>query len=289
MKKIIAILSLLSFFTVVPTMAAQACSTTASAGSIKVGGAISGGSVVVCGTATAAKTTTAKTVVAPKPAPVPVKKVVAPPPPPCVITVSSPPPPWQFPPAGCTYKVVLPTPQVLALPKPVVVAAPKPVTPVVAVKSSTAVTSASDQAAFTPNPVGVNSANDIGATSQTFFFSADAFAHNKLGTVLGSAADVSFVPIGYSWTADNGVTGTGSSFSAAWPDGGQHNVTLTVTYAASYLVAGGSWVSVGTITASAGAAVTVVAFDPPPPVKTKAAPLLVFKNCLLKPTGYRCP
>ncbi|MEY4499821.1 MAG: hypothetical protein RL319_809, partial [Actinomycetota bacterium] len=141
----------------------------------------------------------------------------------------------------------------------------------------------SDQAAFTPNPIGINASPSVGGVGQAFFFSAIASSHTKNGTVLGKPATVSFTPVSYDWNSDGG---TGSSFATSWQTEGSHGVGLTVTYAVSYSV-GVGWIDAGTITSSASALVQVLT-SPAPQVMVAAPPLLVSANCRNHPSSYRC-
>jgi hypothetical protein len=143
----------------------------------------------------------------------------------------------------------------------------------------------SDQAAFTPNPIGINASPSVGGVGQAFFFSAIASSHTKNGTVLGKPATVSFTPASFEWNSDSGG-GTGSSFATSWQTEGSHGVGLTVTYAVSYSV-GAGWIDAGTITSSASASVQVTT-APPVQVLVAAPPLLVSANCRNHPSAYRC-
>jgi hypothetical protein len=197
-------------------------------------------------------------------------KVVPPPPPPCVIKVPTAAAAYGLYVSGCTVVVVA----------PVVKVVPK-------ITATTALTSATqtDQAAFTPNPVGISASPSIGLAGQAFFFSAIASSHTKNGTVLGKPATVSFTPVNFDWSSDSGG-GAGSSFATSWQAEGSHGVGLTVTYAVSYSI-GAGWIDAGSISASSSATVQVVSV-PTSPAPAVAPPLLVSANCRDHPSSYRC-
>lgn len=232
--------------------------------------------MVVCASSSLAKTTTSVKASTSLKAPASVKKVATPvkvAPPPCVIKVASATAINDPRVPGCTYLVVPP-------PKPSVVL------PKSSATSSTATTSATDQAAFTPNPVGINSSASVGTISQSFFFAAIASAHSRSAIILGQPAQVSFTPVSIDWSADDGSTGSGSSFTASWASEGSHGIGLSVGYSVSYSL-GAGWIDAGIITSSAATSVTVGAA--PTLVAAKPTiPLLVSGNCRLRPGSYRC-
>lgn len=254
--------------------AQAACSAGSPAGSVKVGSAISGGSVVVCASTSSAKTstTTAKTggtknVV--KKVAVSVRSVVVP----CVIKVTSQAAVNDPRVPGCSYLVVAPA-------KPVVIA-PKTVASI-----ATSASVQNDQAAFTPNPVGISASPTIGQVGQAFFFTAVAGTHTRSGTILGKAAQVTFTPVSFEWGSDEGASGSGTSLVTNWSNEGAHSVSLTVGYSVAYSL-GSGWVDAGVISSSASAAVQVVAASAPVVVKVPP-PLLVSGNCKARPGSYGC-
>ena len=200
---------------------------------------------------------TVATVPAPKPTPVP-----------CVIQVPNAAAAYGLSISGCTIKVVPPVPVTTTVSKP------KPVTTVV-------VTSQTDQAAFTPNPIGISASATSGMVGQAFFFSAIATAHSRSAVVLGRTAEVNFTPISFDWGG-----GTGSSYSSSWATAGNHSVSLTVGYAVSYSV-GGGWTDAGIINSAASVEISI-ADVPPAPATKPVSPRLVSGNCISKPSSYRC-
>ena len=265
MKKLLVLLLL--FSNLIPVSPAEAaCTATKSSGNVKVGASTSNTSVTVCLTASSSASNTktsapVKKVVAPAPAPKPT-------PVPCVIQVPNATAAYGLNVSGCTVKIVPPVAAVITVSKP------KPVTTVVA-------SSQSDQAAFTPNPVGISASATTGVVGQAFFFSAIASAHTSAATILGKAAEVSFTPVSYNWGA-----GSGSSYSTSWSSEGTYAVSLTVGYAASYTV-GSGWIDAGIIYSSAGVEVTVNSIALPAVTKL-LPPRLVSGNCISKPSSYRC-
>ncbi|MGV8913026.1 MAG: PKD domain-containing protein [Rhodoglobus sp.] len=128
-------------------------------------------------------------------------------------------------------------------------------------------------------------------------FYANASAHVVDGTLFGGTAQVRFAPVAYNWNYGDGTTATLSTAGTTWEKQkiaefdptptshsynkpGTYTITLTVTYAAEYRVAGTSWRNViGTLniaapplTATAGHATTV----------------LVNEDCNTNPTGIGC-
>ena len=239
---------------------------------MKVGSQIVGNSLVVCASKSAAKTTattTNKTVTVVKKVTPPTKVV----PPPCVIKVSSAAAINDPRVPGCSYQIVTP-------PKPSV-AAPKSTT-----STATAISNASDQAAFVPNPVAISASSNSGLIGQSIFFSAMASAHSRSATILGQPAQVSFSPVNFAWSADDGAAGAGGSFANSWSSVGSHSVSLSVDYSVSYTL-GSGWIDAGTIASSAAISISIgepAAASVPVP----AAPVLVSGNCKVRPGSYRC-
>lgn len=276
MKKL-TLLVLLAAQIVLPLSPAEAaCTSSSTSGSVKVGSAISGGSVVICASTSSANTATAAKT---KMVAVPAKKVVAPvkvvAPPPCVIQVPAAAMVYGMSISGCTI--------VVAAPIKVVAAKPKATT---TTTTATNVTAQSDQAAFTPNPIGISSSASSGSVGQAFIFGAISGAHTRSGTILGKSAQVNFTPVSYDWSSDDGGSGSGSSFSASWGSEGAHSVSLSVGYAVSYSI-GAGWIDAGVIASSASVSVTVSAAAIPVAVKA-GPPLLVSGNCKVRPGSYRC-
>ncbi|MEV8253747.1 hypothetical protein AB0O95_07250 [Rhodoglobus sp. NPDC076762] len=128
-------------------------------------------------------------------------------------------------------------------------------------------------------------------------FYANASAHVVDGTLFGGTAQVRFTPISYNWDYGDGTTAITSNPGTTWAkykiaefdptptshvfqDPGDYTITLAVTYAAEYRVAGSSWQNVvGTL--------TIVA---PPLTATAghATTVLVDQDCISNPTGIGC-
>lgn len=269
MKKLLAVLLILAGQLVLPEIANAACTSSTTSGAVKVGSQIVGNSVVVCASKSAAKTTTTKTVTVVKKVTPPTKVV----PPPCVIKVSSAAAINDPRVPGCSYQIVTP-------PKPSV-AAPKSTT-----STATAISNASDQAAFVPNPVSISASSISGLIGQSIFFSAIASTHSRSATILGQPAQVNFTPVFFAWSADDGAAGAGGSFANSWSSVGSHSVSLSVDYSVSYTL-GSGWIDAGIIASSAAIAISIgepAAASVPVP----AAPVLVSGNCKVRPGSYRC-
>ncbi|MEV8283927.1 hypothetical protein AB0O79_12820 [Rhodoglobus sp. NPDC076798] len=159
-------------------------------------------------------------------------------------------------------------------------------------------TSFSDLATFRPQPpTAAMQPNQWMVVGLDTNFYATASAHIVDGTLFGGTAQVRFTPIGYSWdygdgsTANLGNAGTTwakykiSEFDATptshiYDEPGEYTITLAVTYAAEYRVAGSHWQQVvGTLTLVA-----------PPLTATAghATTVLVDQNCNVNPTGIGC-
>lgn len=273
MKKYLAVAVVIVLNCLTPVTAQAACTSSKASGSIKVGSSISGGSVVVCASTSSAATSTAvkKTTTTIKK--VTSIKVVKPAPPPCIIKVTSNAAINDPRVPGCSYLVVAPTKSITTLPKSTAT-------------TTSSLTTQNDQAAFTPNPVGISQSASSGVVGQAFFFGAIAGAHTRSATILGKAAQVSFTPVSYDWSSDEGESGCGGSFSASWGSEGSHSVSLTVGYSVSYTI-GDGWIDAGQISSSASAGVVVSATQIVPVTKS-APPLLVSGNCTVRPGTYGC-
>jgi len=128
-------------------------------------------------------------------------------------------------------------------------------------------------------------------------FYANASAHVVDGTLFGGTAQVRFTPIAYNWNYGDNSSATLGTAGTTWAkykiaefdptptshvydEPGNYTITLTVTYAAEYRVAGSGWRNVvGTLTIAA-----------PPLTATAghATTVLVDKDCNANPTGIGC-
>ena len=117
------------------------------------------------------------------------------------------------------------------------------------------------------------------------------------GTLLGSPADVRFVPVAWRWDYGDGSTATlgvaGSTWAASglpafsatstshvWTASGIHRVALAVVAVAEYRIAGGPWIPVaGSLT------LPVSEFDI---VVATADTVLVERDCRANPSGPGC-
>ncbi|CAO1650411.1 PKD domain-containing protein [Salinibacterium sp. NYA9b] len=128
-------------------------------------------------------------------------------------------------------------------------------------------------------------------------FYATTSAHVVDGTLFGGTAQVRFTPTSYNWDYGDGTTSTLGTAGTTWAkskiaefdptptshvfeEPGNYTISLAVTYAAEYRVAGSSWQNVvGTL--------TIVA---PPLTATAghATTVLVDQDCIANPTGIGC-
>jgi len=156
----------------------------------------------------------------------------------------------------------------------------------------------SDIATFRPQPPTASMQPDqwmiVGLDTN---FYATTSTHDVDGTLFGGTAQVRFTPVSYSWDYGDGTTATTTNPGRTWAkyriaefdatptshvyeDPGDYTITLAVTYAAEYRVAGSSWQNVvGTL--------TIVA----PPLSATAGhatTVLVDHDCNANPTGIGC-
>ena len=270
-KKVLLVLTFICFQWLPVWPAQGACTSSNTSGSIKIGSSIVGGSVVVCASSSSAKTTTAvksSTPSTPKKVVTPIKVTA----PPCVIKVSSVAAINDPRVPGCSYLIIAPITPVISAPKS-------------SSSNTTAVSGASDQAAFTPNQVGISSSSSSGLVGQAVIFGAIAGQHSRSGVILGKYAQVDFTPVSYDWSSDSEV-GSGGSFAASWTTEGVHSVSLTVTYAVSYSF-GVGWIDAGMIPSTASTSVSVTSVTLGTPAK-RSPPLLVSGNCSIRPGSYGC-
>ncbi|WP_307842534.1 PKD domain-containing protein [Salinibacterium sp. NG253] len=158
--------------------------------------------------------------------------------------------------------------------------------------------SITDIAAFRPQPpsAGMQPNQWMIVGLDTNFY-ANASAHVVDGTLFGDTAQVRFTPIAYDWDYGDGTTASLGTPGKTWAknkiaefdptptshvfeEPGNYTITLAVTYAAEYRVAGSSWQNVvGTL--------TIVA---PPLTATAghATTVLVDQDCIANPAGIGC-
>ncbi|WP_231604983.1 PKD domain-containing protein [Salinibacterium sp. SWN139] len=158
--------------------------------------------------------------------------------------------------------------------------------------------SITDIAAFRPQPptAGMQPNQWMIVGLDTNFY-ANTSAHTVDGTLFGDTAQVRFTPIAYGWDYGDGTTASLGTPGKTWAknkiaefdptptshvfeESGNYTITLAVTYAAEYRVAGSSWQNVvGTL--------TIVA---PPLTATAghATTVLVDQDCIANPAGIGC-
>lgn len=242
----------------------------------------------------------------PKPAPVDPKPIVKGQPvaqikPPVVLKIIMvdryvPPPP----------RVLLPI-AVKPAPKPIPTPTPRKPTPVPTAPNPTFTTIVSvvttpglttvdtGSISFTPAAMSANVSDSSLRVGQTAIFSADPFTHFRTGTILGRSAEVSFTPSSVSWSFGEGGEASGTNVSYSFASSGSKTATASVRYSVAYrFVAGGGWVTQGSIGMSAQVQVLVsasatVALPIPAPVNpTKKVVFLVARNCLGNPGAIGC-
>jgi len=258
-----------------PAVPAMAACTAGSSSGFSAGSAIVGNQVVLCANSSAAtnssatKTTSTKTIAN-------TPKQVAQPKPVCPTSVAT------------TAQIVAaallgcPIPGPSKPPVAVVVAKPK-----VTTTNSAAISVASDSAAFTPNPLAINSSLSVLAIGQSAILTSDAVSHERSAVILGRVGYVKFVPSEYRWSADSGWSASGAASVVNFSTAGSKLVSLEVGYLASYRFSLTEvWQPVGTVLVHAELPLEVQA--PAPPPATRLVGHLVWANCKVHPSAYRC-
>ena len=170
------------------------------------------------------------------------------------------------------------------LPPPAAPVASSKTTVTTVIKTTTSVLS--DQAAFTPNPIAIVVSQTEYLVGESATLISNAASHDRSATLLGSPAQVRFVPVAQRWLLDGKAFADGAIAVALLSAAGVHSVELQVDYLASYRFDLSSpFIVAGVITQSA--AVSLSASGPPPPAK-RARPHLVLATCALHPSSYRC-
>jgi len=171
----------------------------------------------------------------------------------------------------------------LVVPPPAPVSTKKTVTTTV-VKTTTALIS--DQAAFTPNPVGIVVAQLDYLVGQSATIISNAATHERSATLLGSPAQVRFVPVAQRWLLDGRAVAEGAVAITLLSTAGVHSVELQVDYSASYRFDLASQFSyAGLITDTATVSLSASA---PPAATKRGRPHLVSATCAVHPSSYRC-
>jgi hypothetical protein len=195
-------------------------------------------------------------------------------------------------------KVVVPIP-VKPVPKPTPTPTPRKPTPVptapapklatiVTVVTTPGVTTVdTGSVSFTPVAMSASVSDASLRVGQTATFSADPFTHFRTGTILGRAAEVSFTPTSVSWSFSDGSEARGSTVAHSFANSGSKTATASVGYSVAYrFVAGGGWITQGSIDMSATVQIMVSASGAvAPPTLTPVSPpkkvvFLVARNCL---------
>jgi len=164
--------------------------------------------------------------------------------------------------------------------------------------SATGPVTISDIATFRPQPASAamqpNQWMIVGLATN---FYGTASAHVVDGTLFGGTAQVRFTPIAHNWNYGDGNTATHDTAGTTWAkykiaefdptptshsydEPGNYTITMTVTYAAEYRVAGIGWRNVvGTLT---------IAAPPLSATAGHATTVLVDQDCNANPTGIGC-
>lgn len=128
-------------------------------------------------------------------------------------------------------------------------------------------------------------------------FIATAAPHVLSGELLGSPAEVRFIPDRYHWSYGDGTSATTTSPGLTWTElglpefsatatsrvyhsGGVYTIGLEASYSAEYRFAGFGWQSITGTVASAGNELVAVA--------AHAKTVLVQRDCIVDPSGPGC-
>ena len=158
-------------------------------------------------------------------------------------------------------------------------------TSVVTKPAVTTISLATDSAVFSPAAFQIFSDQTSYQVGQTAFFSTNLANQVRDATILGSPAQVKFIPANFRWLLDQRQIGSQLFAVGAIDSAGQHQVRLEIDFAVSYRFDLSSpFISLGFIAASAGTAFTAVAA----PVAVRGMPHLVSGSCAEHPSNYRC-
>lgn len=185
--------------------------------------------------------------------------------------------------------------------KVVVKVAPKPSVPAkkVVIKipaaSSSAATSLSGQAQFSPEVITANAFPPAVAVSEPVYLSAPSTQHYRIGALLGKQAEVRFTPIETTWVFSDGSSASGANPKHTFGAAGTYSASVVVRYAVSYRLAGQNfWISNDTpITLTDQVEIKVSqagssSNQNPPSQSVENLPYLVGENCLKNSTGFGC-
>lgn len=128
-------------------------------------------------------------------------------------------------------------------------------------------------------------------------FYASAAPHSRSGPLLGSPAEVRFMPVGYTWDYGDGTSGSTATGGASWAaqglpefsetstshiyeSTGTLTIGLTVSYAAEYRFDGGAWRPVDGLLEVSGSPMTAIA--------DRSGTVLVAEECSANPGGPGC-
>lgn len=173
-------------------------------------------------------------------------------------------------------------------PTPVPTSPSPTLTTVVTVVTTPGVTTVdTGSVSFTPAAMSASVSDSSLRVGQTAIFSADPFTHFRTGTIVGRAAEVSFTPSSVIWLFSDGGEASGATVSHSFSSSGNKTATASVSYSVAYrFVAGGGWVTQGSIDMAAQVQVLVSASGTaaPPTAATVSPPkkvvFLVARNCL---------
>lgn len=161
------------------------------------------------------------------------------------------------------------------------------VAPKTAVAKTQVISAASDQAAFKPNGVSIVASQLTLQIGESVVLTSDAMVHERSAAILGRIGYVQFVPSAFHWSSDSGWAASAPVVTASFDSAGAKNVRLTVDYQASYRFSlTEPWVLIGLVSAGTQAELNVITAQQA--AQTKRAPLLVWSNCVVHPSAYRC-
>ena len=160
-------------------------------------------------------------------------------------------------------------------------------------KTSTAITSQSGEASFSPDSVEAAAFPAAVAPNETVYLSAPASQHYRLGTILGKSAEVRFTPITSTWLFTDGSTAVGSNPSHSFASSEIYTAVVSVQYLVSYRLAGQTnWqLEPAGITLTDQVQIVVQQSDgggAVAPVADTGTPYLVRKNCNQNSSGFAC-
>ena len=110
-------------------------------------------------------------------------------------------------------------------------------------KTTAKLTNSAEQAGFSPDPIALSADRQVAAPDQTVVFTASSGVHYKVGSILGQAVTVRFIPAAVVWDSGDGPSDerpfeTGFELRRSFSNTGSQSVSARVKFVAAYRFAG---------------------------------------------------